>query len=380
MDPNPDSGAAGTVYHTSQALRRLGHDVDEIWKGDLGRRIRHGNLHYLLELPIAYRNEVAKRCRHSAYDAVMLSQPHAYLAGKYLQRHHPNVVFLNRSHGWEGQVDRIMEALSIEVAEARPVRKAARRAMQHLLFRHQSEVIKWADGIVVGSSPVARYIAETHGYPMERLAILPHGMPGEFLSPPPLAEDSARWRKLLYVGQYTPIKAPDIVAAVFNAVLSVEPRSEAGWVCDTAHHERARSMLSPGVRDRVIMYPWVSQCELPALYDAYGIFIFPSHYEGFGKAPFEAMARGMAIVSSRVGGMADLIQSGRNGYAVEPGDAAEMARLAISLLAAPGEALKLGRNARETAASLTWENTASGIVELTRRLAARKQNGKQARG
>ncbi|MBE9203856.1 hypothetical protein IQ218_10925 [Synechocystis salina LEGE 06099] len=53
---DPNSGAAGTVYYTNQALRQLGHEVDEIWADDLGpRRIAHGNLHSLLEQPRAYR-------------------------------------------------------------------------------------------------------------------------------------------------------------------------------------------------------------------------------------------------------------------------------------------------------------------------------------
>ena len=37
VPPDPNSGAAGTVYQTNAALRELGHDVDEIWANDIGR-------------------------------------------------------------------------------------------------------------------------------------------------------------------------------------------------------------------------------------------------------------------------------------------------------------------------------------------------------
>jgi len=42
---DPSSGAAGTEVRTIEALRQLGHTVDEVWAPDLGRRIAHGNLH-----------------------------------------------------------------------------------------------------------------------------------------------------------------------------------------------------------------------------------------------------------------------------------------------------------------------------------------------
>ena len=48
---DPNRGAAGTEMQTAQALRALGHDVRTIWSDELGRRIAHGNLHLLLELP-----------------------------------------------------------------------------------------------------------------------------------------------------------------------------------------------------------------------------------------------------------------------------------------------------------------------------------------
>ena len=79
---NPNSGAAGTVFHINKTLRELGHEVDEIWAPDIKRKIQHGNLHYLLELPCAYRNAVRERTETRQYDVIQLSQPHAFLAAK----------------------------------------------------------------------------------------------------------------------------------------------------------------------------------------------------------------------------------------------------------------------------------------------------------
>ena len=70
VPPDPNSGAAGTVYHTNEALRELGHKVDAIWHDRLGpRRLRHGNLHSLLEQPRAYRREILKAVAANEFDA-----------------------------------------------------------------------------------------------------------------------------------------------------------------------------------------------------------------------------------------------------------------------------------------------------------------------
>lgn len=375
VDPNPDSGAAGTVFQTNVALRGLGCEVDEIWKRDLGRRIQHGNLHYLIELPRAYRREVRRRCGTAQYDAVMLSQPHACLAGRWIRRRVPATLFLNRSHGWEEQVDRIMNAVD-PATRGDGARRLARQTMRGLLHRHQLEVLRWADGMVVGCSPVADFLAEEYGYPRERIAVLPHGIPDDYHTTPLPPDDPGRWRRLLYVAQFAPFKAPGAVAEVFNALAVEMPDLEAGWVCDPVHHDAVRALLSPEARVRVRLYPWVSQADLIAIYDAHGLFLFPSQYEGFGKTPFEAMARGLAVISASVGGMADHIRSGDNGFLVEPGRAGPMIPIARRLLSHPDEARAIGLRARETACALTWERTARGLVEFSTRLAASRREGR----
>jgi glycosyltransferase involved in cell wall biosynthesis len=137
-----------------------------------------------------------------------------------------------------------------------------------------------------------------------------------------------------------------------------------------------RELFAPDLRERVRLHPWADQSNLVALYDAYGLFLFPSHYEGFGKTPFEAMARGLAVVATRVGGLVDLVRDGENGFLCAPGDAEGLYRRVAGLLADPAQAARLGEQARRTAAPLTWTNHARALVEFT----ARRQAVKSRRG
>lgn len=378
-DCDPNAGAAGTIYWTNRALRESGHAVDEFWAVDLPRRIRHGNLHYLLELPDAFRREVAARCRRGAYDAVILDQPHAFLAGEWLQARHPEILFLNRTQGWEGQADEAMLALKPAPSTPGRLRGLAQAAMRRLLARHQDRVVACADGILAGCSPVADHLEKKYGCPRERVAVIPYGVTGEFVRRAPSA-DPGRWRRILHVAQFAPFKAPEIVAAVFSRILRERPDVEAGWVCDPRHHGQVRELFAPELRERVRLLPWADQAELVALYDVYGLFLFPSHYEGFGKTPFEAMARGLAVVATRVGGLVDFVRNGENGFLCEPGDAEGLYRQVALLLADPAQAARIGAQARRDAAQLTWSSHARALVEFAARRQAEKQRHVRASG
>ena len=68
---------------------------------------------------------------------------------------------------------------------------------------------------------------------------------------------------------------------------------------------------------------------------ALDIFAFPSTREGLGVALLEAMACGLPAVASRAGGIAEVVEDGRTGLLVAPGNAAEIAAGLARLAAEP---------------------------------------------
>ena len=110
-----------------------------------------------------------------------------------------------------------------------------------------------------------------------------------------------------------------------------------------------------------------------SLYDAYGVFLFPSHYEGFGKTPFEAMARGLAVVATKVGGVVDLVRDGENGFLCDPGDLDGLSRRVEQLLVDPTLAARLGAQARRDVRDLTWTNHARALAAFAERRRAEKR-------
>ncbi len=74
-----------------------------------------------------------------------------------------------------------------------------------------------------------------------------------------------------------------------------------------------------GIADRVMMPGW--QAEARNYFEAMDAFALSSHKEGLPNVILEAMALEVPVVATRVNGVPRLIQDGRNGFLVEPGDA-----------------------------------------------------------
>lgn len=364
--PDRDSGAAGTEMQTIEALRRQGHAVDAIWADELGRRLQHGNLHYLLELPRAYRSCMLARLEGARYDVVHASQPHGYLAARAAHQLAAPPVFVHRSHGLEPRVDERLAQWRLPAARAW-WRRIASGAMTQLLRRNVVGIARHADGHIVSSGLCADYLRERLHVPEPRIAVIAQAAPQAFIQTtiPPAQRSPNR---LLYVGQFAFFKGPHVLAEAFASVADANPNATLTWVCAAAHHAQALALVPERARPRVTLLDWMPQPELMAVYDAHGMFLFPSLAEGFGKAMLEAMSRGLAVVASDEGGAHDLIASGDNGIRVPPGDAAALARACLALQGDEGAAHRLATRARETAVAHTWDRVGTETANFYRSL------------
>jgi glycosyltransferase involved in cell wall biosynthesis len=372
---DPNAGASGTVWQMNAALRRRGHQVDEIWADSIGRWISHGNLHYLLELPAAYRREVRKACRSKSYDVIELNQPHACLAAADHKRSQRPGIFVNRSHGHETRSEEELQRWRSElgVPRNRGLRGVASSLIQSLLDRQWRDIAPTADGFVVSCTQDADYLRERYDVDANRIGCITQGVPAPFLDSPIVPMTSERLQRFLYIGQLAFFKAPQVLADSVNRILISNPSATMTWVCGTTHHAAAMEMLCEHVQPRVQMIPWMDQTGLHAILDSHGVFLFPSYFEGFGKAPLEAMSRGLCVIATAVGGMRDYIQNEQCGFLVSPGDSAQIADIASRLIQDPILANRVAMAARETAERHTWDRCAADAENFYLSLLERKR-------
>ena len=115
------------------------------------------------------------------------------------------------------------------------------------------------------------------------------------------------------------------------------------------------------LEDLVVFLGKRAQETLPYYYSAADILVMPSHYESFGMVALEAMACGIPVIASQVGGLAFLVQDGITGFVVPGGDVAALARTLTKLIQQPELRARLGKQAAEYASWYSWDKIAARI-------------------
>lgn len=99
----------------------------------------------------------------------------------------------------------------------------------------------------------------------------------------------------------------------------------------------------------------VPEEELPEVYRSCDIFLWPTHREGFGLPPLEAMACGIPVVGTDAGAMNDFMQEGKTGYIVPIKQPEKLAEKLELLIKDSALRLKLARQAAEQATRWSWD-------------------------
>lgn len=372
VPPDPNSGAAGTELRTIDALRARGHEVQTIWAQDLGRRIQHGNLHYLLELPSAYRRAIGQRCKNQAFDVIHANQGHCYAAAREHARQGRPGVFVCRSHGLDDHMEKCLSPWRARLGlEPRSSAKRALSAVLNgLLQRHDRQAYRHASGVLVSSGVDEDYLVQEMGVPAARVGRVPQAPAEAFCATPAPPMTPRRMNKLLHVGGFAYFKGVHAIAEAANELLANDTVLEMTWVCRHQEHESVRALLSPTIRHRVDLRAWVPQEELVPMMDDHGIFLMPSLFEGFGKLFLEAMARGMCVIGTPTGGMKDIITSSQNSLLVGFHDPTGIARAVRQLSDSLESAAAMSAAAAATARLYSWTRMGAEVEGFYRHLLA----------
>jgi glycosyltransferase involved in cell wall biosynthesis len=216
-----------------------------------------------------------------------------------------------------------------------------------------------------------------YGVPSERLTVTEPGT-----DPAPLArhrhEPSAAGRvlsdpardevALLCVATLTPRKGYEILIESLAAVPSRNWRltCAGGLDRDAGTVARVRALIGDhALEDRVSLIGDLDAETLAAQYDRADVFVLPTLYEGYGMAVAEALARGLPVVSTSTGAIADLV--GDAGIVVRPGDGAAFTAALSRVIGDPELRARLTASAAAARHRLpTWEAAAtamSGVLE-----------------
>ncbi len=172
--------------------------------------------------------------------------------------------------------------------------------------------------------------------------------------------------QLIYVGRLSSEKQIDHLKPILDAV----PGTRLAVVGNGPAREALEAQFA-GTNTKFMGY--MQGEALSRAYASADIFVFPSALETFGLVVVEAMAAGLPVVASRVGGVRDVVEEGRTGYTFESGDIDGMIAGVRQIAVSRERITEMGLAARAFAETQTWPAMMDEVIDLYVRLIEDRQ-------
>ena len=177
---------------------------------------------------------------------------------------------------------------------------------------------RWADTLVTGTESLAAHYSKTYGISRDRIAVLPNDIDLERFAPASREERLEARAELqvaddeplvLSVHRFSPVRRTLLyIPEVLDAVIQGHPNVRfvlAGGGPEL--NDVRRAVSKAGLDDRVHLLGDVPHENVRRLYAAADVFVMPSYTEGFPRVLLEAMAMGVPIASTDIGGIREIL-------------------------------------------------------------------------
>ncbi|CCE76578.1 glycosyltransferase [Clavibacter nebraskensis] len=234
-----------------------------------------------------------------------------------------------------------------------------------------------ADAVIATCSDEAAELVRA-GVDAARITVIPCGVDIEHFTPRADDDDAAGPMRVMVVGRLVPRKGVDLAIEAVGILARRGHRDVelvvvggSGDAASGADDPEARRLMdaarAAGVADRVRLHGRVSQADMPAVMRTADVVVCAPWYEPFGIVPLEAMASGVPVVASAVGGLTDSVVDGVTGILVPPRDPAAIADALGELRADPARRRRLGRAGRARMEhGYAWSTVAARTAEAYR--------------
>jgi glycosyltransferase involved in cell wall biosynthesis len=204
-----------------------------------------------------------------------------------------------------------------------------------------------SDAIIVNSRQVRDYIAHVYAAPVERVAVVYNAIDLERFQPPARSRPPHAPRVVM-VGRLVRQKNPLLFVAAAAALRARVPAARFQLVGDGPLRGEVEAAVSAaGLGDCLELAG--ERHDVPALLHEADLFWLTSDWEGLSNAVLEAMAAGLPVIATDVGGTAELIEAGVEGYVVRAGDREAFVARSLEILRDPARLARMRAAARARA-------------------------------
>ncbi len=258
-----------------------------------------------------------------------------------------------------------------------PMVISSQRDLAHLWwytpFRKKviQKIHKWAHCVIANSVAVRQMLQEEFHIPEEHVRVIHNGVDltrfdGARDSRQKLFPDfDPQWKLIVTVanmhsavkGHYELIEAARIVR---------DSIPEARFLLVGDGEERLKleeAVRSAGMQDRIVFLN--SRSDVSEVLSCCDLFVLPSRAEGLPNALLEALAAGLPVIATAVGGVPDIIEDGVNGVLIPPQNPAALADALLRVLKNPRLSEKLGRGGRDRVrTNFSFDHTISELRRI----------------
>jgi len=212
----------------------------------------------------------------------------------------------------------------------------------------EGDVLRAAAGVITTSRWTRDELVARYG--LDRVCVAEPGV-----DPAPLAAGSPAGTELLSVGAVTTLKGYDVLAAALDQL------DDLAWTCRGVGSLAVEPDLAAAISGVRLTGP-LTRAELDAAYAEADLLVLASRAETYGMVVTEALARGVPVVASDVGGVREALGDG--GVLVPPGDPTALAQALRSWLTSDTHRAELRAAARARRTTLTgWDRTVALVEE-----------------
>jgi glycosyltransferase involved in cell wall biosynthesis len=361
-------GSARTPLRLEPELRRLGVDLVTLFAEELPAAPRGR----AAELSAPFRMAWALEKHAERADLVDVSGGDGFAYFRYARARRPRQALVAHSNGlWD-----------LAIAAEDPRRQSPVRRRMSALYQRQV-VCRWEQSSI-RSSDVSVFLSRADADEVVRrgwkeaagvTAIHP-GVDEFFLHGAGLETR----RDVAFVGSFLHRKGKDIVRQVMSELLLERPGLGLTLFGVGMPAEALLAEFDERVRSRIHVEVSLTPRELAERLASFAVLLFPTRYEGFGIVVSEAMARGLAVVTTRTGAGADLIRDGENGLIVPVGAPRETKSAVARLLDDAPFRVRVATAAITQVSNLTWAHAAEELVSVYGRAVAARSAGRTRRG
>jgi glycosyltransferase involved in cell wall biosynthesis len=360
---NPNAGAPGVTWQLGQEYQKLGHEVQYYTFDNLPRQLpgRVGSVMF----PEFVASQISALSKKQAVDVVDASTGDAWVWAKMRRQSRENrPLLVTRSHGLE----HVVHLENLQEVQRGNLRLSWKYPLYHggLRLWEVATSLRYADLALLLNRRDLDYAVEKLGVKPERSRIVANGIPEAFLNltfePTPDPEDSTI--RIAQVGNYIPRKGIHYSTPALKTILDRYPHVKMSFLGTGCPEAEVYADFDPVVRDRIIVIPRYSHEMLPTLLRGHQIKLFPSLLEGFSLALPEAMACGLAPVTTATPGAMEIVRDGHDAIMIPPRDSQAIEQALERLITDRRYLDQLRLNAYATAQRYSWARIARDNLAL----------------